>query len=100
MPGTYHIIHDHSQWGTRRVPNYGAGSGRRHKTRKEETVIATCGRTLVIGRDQCCNIGIATPEWNYDWCHDCVRAFPWEEDARKMWLKKGIETMDLSSRNE
>lgn len=57
-------------------------------------------KIIVIGEEQYCNISIATPEWDKDWCHDCVRAFPWKDDARKIWLKKGIEAMDLSSWSE
>lgn len=100
MPGTYHIIPFRARYTTRRVPSYAIGPGHRRKTHMEESVRAKCGRTLVKGRDQFCNISIATPDWNYDWCHDCVRAYPWNEDGRKAWLRRGIETMDSSSWEE
>ncbi len=100
MLGTYHIIHYHAQYTTRRIPYYVSGPNHRRKTRLEEIVKSVCGETLVVNKDQFCNLSIVTPSWNYDWCHDCVRAFPWKENARKVWLKKGIESMDLPSWDE
>ena len=79
MSGSYHIIHHHARY-------------------IEESVLAVCGKTLVKGRDDCCNISAATPDWSYDWCHDCVKAFLWNENARKLWREKhGIETLDRDS---
>ena len=89
MPGTYHIVHLNARYFTRWVDG-----------RKREFIGPVCGEDLPRERGQSCNISIATPSWNYDWCHDCVKAFPWTEDARKIWAKKGIEAMDEHTWNE
>lgn len=94
MPGTYHIIPANARFTTKRVRCYGTGRYHRHKTHLEESVSAACGKTLVSGRNQFCSIDITTPDWKYDWCHDCVRAFLWTDVARSVWLKKGIKTLD------
>ena len=93
MPGTYHII-TAVGYAKQRVSCYQTGPGHRHKSHIEESAPSACGRTVVQGRDQFCNISIANPRWDYDWCHDCVRAFSWPDKARKLWLAKGIETVD------
>ena len=93
MPGTYHIIHANARYATRWVPCYETGRYHRHKTHKEQYVPSLCGGTLVEGRDQFCNAIIANPDWNYDWCHGCVRVLPWTDDARGKWLRKGIDTL-------
>lgn len=89
MPVTYHIVHLNAQYYTRIV-------GRRRK----EFIKSVCGEILPRERGQSCNNTIADPSWNYDWCYGCVKAFPWTEDARKIWLKKGIETMDEATWKE
>ncbi len=25
------------------------------------------------------------PNWDKDWCHDCVRAFAWEDERKQIW---------------
>jgi len=97
MPGTYHIIHANADYSSRRVRCYESGRYHRHKTHVEEYVRAVCGTELIRNRDKFCNIGIATPSWDYDWCHKCVRAFPWKDGARKQWQAKGIETIPAES---
>ena len=97
MLGNYHIVHANARYTARRVPCYDSGRYHRHKTHEEKTVLSVCGRTLVRGRDQSCNISIADPYWNYDWCHDCVRAFLWTDEARKIWKERGIDTLDFPS---
>lgn len=97
MPGNYHIVWPHAQYVTRRVPYHETGPGHRNKTHTEETITSICGKTLVRYRDQSCGLSIANPEWDYDWCHDCVKAILWTEDARKAWTEKGIETLDPES---
>ena len=94
MSGTYHIIHYYAQYTTRRVACYETGRYHRHKTHEEKAVSSACGKILVNGRDQYCNIAIANPGWSYDWCHECVKAFPWTDDAKGMWATKGIEIPD------
>ena len=95
MPGTYHIIHENARFTTKRVRCYGTGRNHRHKTHLEESVSAACGKILVSGRNQFCSIVIADPNWKYDWCHDCVRAFPWPDVARRLWLEKRVKTIKL-----
>ena len=95
MAGTYHLIHHNANYASRRVRCQEGGQYHRHKTHLEESVRSVCGKTLVRNRDKFCNVGIAEPSWDKDWCHDCVRAFPWTEQARKLWLGiHGIETHD------
>ena len=100
MPGTYHIIHYHANYTRRRVRCYETGSSHRHKTHIQETVPAVCGVTLDRVKDQFCNVGIADPNWTYNWCHDCVRAFPWTNEGRAKWKKAGIDTLEESAWNE
>ena len=97
MLGTYHIIHANARYATGRVQCYETGRYHRHKTHEEKSVPSVFGRTLVSGRDQFCNIGISNPSWKNDWCHDCVRAIPWTDEARNIWKEKGIDTLDSSS---
>ena len=93
MPGTYHIIHFDARYRTAPV-----GRGQyRGRTRVEQSTQAACGQFVVRDRDTYCSIKIANPNWAYDWCHACVRAYPWSDDARKLWLGKGIETLDPAS---
>ena len=84
--GTYHIVRRHAQYFT--TPSGG---------RRKEFIKSVCGKVLARDEDNSCNMAIANPSWNRDWCHDCVRAYPWTEDARKIWLEKGIEAMEHSS---
>ena len=57
-----------------------------------QTINAACGATLVRYRDEYCNVMIANPEWNREWCHDCVRAFRWPQPTRAAWE----EQLDIS----
>ena len=93
MPGTYHIIHFDTTYTQVRVRCYESGRYHRHKTHIEERYPSVCGLTLERRGDQSCNIGIANPDWNYDWCHKCVKAFIWTGEARKTWAAKDIETL-------
>ena len=69
MPGTYHIIPVRF----RRFPP------------------ALCGERLVKDRSDYCNTDIANPTWDYDWCHDCVKAMKWTDEERRIWREKGID---------
>ena len=90
MSGNYHIIHADENYSTRRVICYESGRYHRHQTHEERYVQAACGTVVSPDRGDFCNISIANPNWNYDWCHVCVRAFPWTDGAKEMWRKKGI----------
>ena len=63
MPNQFHILH-------------GYASYQRDDVTGTETIPSACGVTLVHNRDDYCNISIANPDWNHNWCHDCVRMFP------------------------
>ena len=72
MPGGFHIIGIYF-----RVP---------------KVAPALCGEQL-SGRElnsSCCNAGVANPGWSHDWCHDCVRSLPWNDEERRLWRKRGI----------
>ena len=89
--GNYHIIDPDTQLIRERVRCHQQGSHHRHQYHIEEKFKALCEK--VIPRENCCNAGIANPNWNYDWCHDCVKAIPWTEDGKKIWLERhGIDT--------
>ena len=89
--GTYHIIWPNARLRSERVRCHIEGNGHRHRYHTEETFQAICGATTP--RNSCCNSTIANPNWTYDWCHDCVKALPWTEQAKKIWLEKhGIDT--------
>ena len=100
MPGSYHIIHFNTTYSLVRVKCYEFGRHHRHQTHIEERYPSVCGLTLDRGADRSCNIGIAYPDWNYDWCHVCVKAFIWTDEARKKWAARGIETLSLEEWSE
>ena len=93
MPGNYHIIHFDTTYSQVRVRCYESGRYHRHQTHIEERYPSVCGLTLERSADRSCNIGIASPDWDYDWCRECVKAFIWTDEARKKWAAKGIETL-------
>ena len=94
----YHIVHANAHYATRRVRCHETGRYHRHQTHEEEYTLSVCGETLIRDVEPACNISIANPEWNYNWCSDCVNSFPWDDNDRKLWLDKhGIETMDEDS---
>ena len=95
MPGNYHIIHENARYSTRRVRCNESGRNHRHKTHDEQFVESACGNILSPNGNQFCSVAIVNPNWTYDWCHDCVRAFQWREQARQIWHCKGIETPTL-----
>ena len=94
MPGTYHIIHCDTSYTSVGVPCYESGRYHRHKTHVEERYPSVCGLTLDRSRDESCNISIANPDWSYDWCHKCVKAFLWSDEGQQKWSARGIETLD------
>ena len=101
MPGNYHIVHANAGPIKRRVRCYETGRDHRHQTHMEEFFQSACGQTLSRRQFDCCNITIADPSWKYNWCHDCVKAFPWAEEGRRIWLEKhGIATLDYDSWKE
>ena len=69
MPGTYHII----------------------PVRYRRFPAALCGEKLIQGRGNYCNTNTANPDWDYDWCHDCVKAVVWTDEAKGVWRQKGID---------
>ena len=93
MPGSYHIIRVNARPYTRSAPCYKGGRYHRHKTCKEEFLPTACGGAVESSKNASCNISIANPDWNYDWCHACVRAFPWNQDGVNGWRKRGIEAL-------
>ena len=100
MPGTYHIIHANATYRMRRVRCYETGRYHRHNYHDEEYATAACGSEVSRDRSDFCNISIATPDWNYDWCHKCVQSFPWNEEGRTKWEARGIKTMGGEEWNE
>ena len=89
--GTYHIIYPWAQLHRERVRRDIDNSTRRHRYHFEETFQAICGATTP--RDSCCNLSIANPNWNYNWCHGCVKAITWNDDGKRLWLERhGIGT--------
>ena len=90
-PGVYHIILPTAQLRQERVRCHIENSIHRHKYHIEETFQAICGdRTL---RENCCNSDIANPNWNYNWCHQCVKLLPWTDEGKRLWLERhGIDT--------
>lgn len=52
-----------------------------------QTIRAACGAQLVRYQDEYCNIVIANPKWERNWCADCVRAFHWSEPDRIVWIR-------------
>lgn len=101
MPGTYHILPAHARYTKMRVPCYQTGRYHRHRFCDVERVMALCGATVESGRDDGCNIIIANPNWDKDWCHNCVGIVPWTEPAGKIWQERhGIETLSVEEWQE
>ena len=65
----YHIIPPGAYYRSRRVRCYESGRYHRHQSHEEEYCFALCGKEVVRGRDDYCNLSIANPVvWSYDWC--------------------------------
>ena len=60
--------------------------------REERIVIAVCGAEVKESDPNACNLGIANPDWDYNWCRDCVLFYwdDWTEEGKAKWQKKGI----------
>ena len=84
--GNYHVIGINAHYYTERFRDY------RGRTRTVELTTAVCGVELNRANTNFCNISIAGPQWDYDWCHNCVRYFSdiWTDEAKKLWREKGI----------
>ena len=79
MPGSFHILASDAKY------EYSRGS-------QTATIKAVCGRTLTRYQDDYCNIAIANPNWDKDWCHDCVKCYRWPGDDVDIWRDlHGIE---------
>ena len=100
MPGSYHITPVFARYSTHWVPCHETGRYHHHQSHKEERLPSVCGLSLVRGRDQSCSASIANPDWDYDWCHRCVKAMLWNDDARGLWSEKGIKTLDHAAWKE
>ena len=98
--GDYHILDANAQYTTRRVPCHETGRNHRHKTHDVDSIQSVCGKTLIRGIDNYRKIYTDDdigPNYNYQWCQDCVKPLPWTESARKLWLEKhGIATVEPS----
>ena len=73
MPGTYHIIDSYP--------------------REQKLVQSLCGEILDRRKKESfCDKALASPFWPYDWCPECVRALPWNDEVtRKLWwIERGI----------
>ena len=87
----YHIIPVIFSYHSRRVPCHERGRFHRHKTHIEEFCYAVCGQEVVRGRDDFCSISIATPDWNYAWCRECVESIDgWTPEAIQRWKARGF----------
>ena len=96
MPGTYHILPANARYRKVRVPCYQTGRFHRHKFCEVERAVTLCGAIVEGGREDGCNVSIATPSWDKDWCHKCVGMVPWTEPTREIWRKQhGIETLNM-----
>ena len=71
MPGSYHIIYPFTDTRSQRFS-------------------ALCDEVLERNKVDYCNVGIANPNWDYDWCHACVQAAEWTDEAKRLWEAKGI----------
>lgn len=92
MRRTYHLIpFDTYSYRTRRVQCNQTGRYHRHKTHEEQYAVARCGQEVLKDEDTSCNEGIANPQWDKNWCHECVRAVPWTDPVKDLWRGKGIE---------
>ena len=53
---------------------------------------------MVTGREDFCNVSIATPTSGKDWCHDCVKAIPWTDEGKVLSSERhGIDTYNLTT---
>ena len=57
---------------------------------------AVCGKLLAENEDDYCNISIADPEWDKDWCEPCVIAIAWSNRFTLKWQERGIGAMELT----
>ena len=75
----YHILPANAEWS-------------RYRRGKTQTTLSLCGEVVRRWEDGACNISIATPEWDYNWRHDCVLSVHerWTDAEKEIWRKKGI----------
>ena len=57
---------------------------------------AVCGRLLAKDEDDYCNISVADPGWDKDWCEPCVIAIAWSNEFTLKWQERGIGAMELT----
>ena len=85
--GNYHLMHSPAAHTT--APT---------EPREESPLIApaVCGKLLDKDEDGYCNISVADPEWDKDWCEPCVVAIAWSNQFTLKWQERGIGAMELT----
>ena len=79
MPGTFHILPAHAAYSVEPTTHLD------EERDFPQTIPAACGVTLTRYRDDYASILVVKPEWQKDWCHQCVRAFRWPVELAERW---------------
>ena len=57
---------------------------------RQDYATALCGLEVVRHRDEYCNVDIANPQWEHDWCVECVCRTIWTEEEIQVLHDKGL----------
>ncbi len=92
---SYHMIEQPSY--NRRPINCGPECGRNCQLQDQgqhhqDYATTLCGREVIRYRDEYCASGIAKPEWNHDWCRECIMMVQWTPEETEIFHQKGLLT--------
>ena len=57
---------------------------------RQDYTFAMCGREMIRYQDNYCNAGIARPQWNNDWCIECINTVQWDEEDTRILRGKDL----------
>ena len=79
--GDYHLIHSFAEYTT--MPMGLAEEN-------PQTIPAVCQAVLTRFKDGYCNVSIANPDWDKDWCEPCIAGVAWNNELTAKWQAKGL----------
>lgn len=85
--GNHHLVHTYANYTT-----ISTGADEENT----QTIPAVCGAVLTRYQDEYCNVSIADPGWDKDWCEPCVVGIAWSNEATAGWRKRGLDAKELT----
>ena len=65
---------------------------------RQEYALGLCGAEVVRHRDDYCASGIAKPQWDHDWCRECIMLVQWSPEEEETFRRKGFLTESETDR--